>query len=301
MRKSDQFRVKALKHLSSIKSFKGSWPVWEPLLKDAIDYTNKPQSVFDLGNELTRIFKANSKSDRSQSSVASGGAAWECWVMWYLNLIFWNTSIIATRQNKRFVPITINDALAVTLGNHTTNTESDIVVYRIPKDNELKEISLEAIDQQIRNHISECDVSVVQCKTNWNDNAQIPMLWDLIYNARDFKIPNVYVGSKGYSPSSFKRFSYAFVTVPSQKVEKQPKPDSVAALRVKNLTGGNYWGQPNVPGVASNISEFFTRNFPSDFDGGVVNHLKQLMAENPQHLQAFTELNFDWPKSQRQA
>ena len=26
------------------------------------------------------------------------------------------------------------------------------------------------------------EIGVIQCKTNWNDNAQIPMLWDMIYS-----------------------------------------------------------------------------------------------------------------------
>ena len=43
----------------------------------------------------------------------------------------------------------------------------------------------------------------LQCKTNWNDNAQIPMLWDLIYNAQGFKISNISVEIKGISLNSF--------------------------------------------------------------------------------------------------
>jgi hypothetical protein len=118
------------------------------------------------------------------------------------------------------------------------------------------------------------------------------MLWDLIYNASSFKIPNVSVGTKGVSPSSFGTFSYAFMTVPT--VKKDPTPKSLATLRVKNLTGGNYWGKQNTAGVASSINEYFTRNFSTEFNGGVVSHLRNSLQNHPTQLKAFLDLDFDF-------
>ena len=41
----------------------------------------------------------------------------------------------------------------------------------------------------------------LQCKTNWNDNAQVPMLWDIIYSSNE-KLNNISVGINGVSPHS---------------------------------------------------------------------------------------------------
>lgn len=280
-----------MKHLISVGSMKKSWPIWQPIIHNHLTQPDPTQAIFDLGDKLSDVFKLNSTGVRTQSAVSGGGAAWECVVTWYLNFIFFGTDIIATRQKKDFVPSVISDALTVTISNHQTNTESDIVIYKVPNASEMQAPSLKEIDRLIRKYPKLTDVGVVQCKTNWNDNAQIPMLWDLIYNASSFKIPNVSIGSKGMSPSSFNAFSYAFMTVPT--VQKDPTSKSLAALRVNNLTGGNFWGKANKPGVALSINEYFTKNFSKEFNGGVVNHLRNSVMLNPKQIFAFTNLDFD--------
>jgi hypothetical protein len=146
----------------------------------------------------------------------------------------------------------------------------------------------------VTDNLLHTDIAIVQCKTNWNDNAQVPMLWDLIYNSKDFRITNVSVGIKGVNPASFRRFAYAFMTVPTSKGPFNPT--SLAVLRVKNMTGGNYWGRKSAAGVSSCINEFF-RNFPDVFTGGVMQHLKKQL-ENPAVLEAFLSLKFDTLKQQ---
>ncbi|MDB9969140.1 hypothetical protein OAE08_05705, partial [Gammaproteobacteria bacterium] len=94
---------------------------------------------------------------------------------------------------------------------------------------------------------------------NWNDNAQIPMLWDMVYSAKGFG-RSVTVGSKGRSIESFASFTYSFVTVPSQKDIAGYKVTSTAVNRVKHISGGNYWGLPNKQGVADSLNEFIGRN-----------------------------------------
>ena len=89
------------------------------------------------------------------------------------------------------------------------------------------------------------------------------MLWDMIYNSES-RLSNVSVGINGFSPESLRKFKYGFATVPTIKIEKL-KPYGVSVLRVKNLTGGNYWGRNTVSDIAASIKEFPSRHFPSMF------------------------------------
>lgn len=79
---------------------------------------------------------------------------------------------------------------------------------------------------------------IIQCKTNWNDNAQVPMFGDLVYSATYFK-SGVSVGNNGYLIMDVNWFTYSFVTVPRVKLEKI-KENSVCVLRVRYLSEGNY-------------------------------------------------------------
>jgi hypothetical protein len=99
-------------------------------------------------------------------------------------------------------------------------------------------------------------VTVVQCKTNWNENAQIPMLWDMVYNTKDFRDPRIEVGIKSRNLSDLKWFAYAFVTVPTNRLELY-KPTTLAVRRVHELSGGNYWGRETKSGVARSVQEIF--------------------------------------------
>jgi hypothetical protein len=115
--------------------------------------------------------------------------------------------------------------------------------------------------------MNEISIGILQTKTPGNDNAQIPMLWDMVYSAKGFG-RNVSVGSKGRSIESFASFTYSFVTVPSQKdVDKNYKVTSTAVNRVRNISGGNYWGLPTKNGVADSLNEFIGRNL-SDYVQG---------------------------------
>ena len=102
------------------------------------------------------------------------------------------------------------------------------------------------------------------------------MLWDMIYFADKFKT-NITVGREGYAISNARLFSYAFATVPTVKIDKF-KRNSVAVLRVSNLSGGNYWGIKSVSGIASSIKEMLGRNLAT---GAVESHKTTLNAELP--------------------
>ena len=272
MKVVDKFRIEVLSRLSEIPSLRDSWSQFSSSIDAIVGSNPNANQIFLLGEHLSTIFQSNSDSGRTQSQVSGGGAAWECLVTWYLNLIFWGTDVIVTKQNRNSVPQVITESLCVTIANHQTNTESDIVIYSIPNTDNLAELNLDDIDELIRADIKNVDLAVVQCKTNWNDNAQIPMLWDLIYNSTNFRIPNVFVGINGVKPTSFKNFTYSFVTVPTT-TRTRFTSTNLAVLRVNSLTGGNYWGKPTQQGVALCINNFFGRNFGNYFNGGVQTHI----------------------------
>jgi hypothetical protein len=287
----DHFRLEILKEAADLKSFRKSWNVWQPKIASLLPPHADGQALFNFGNHLSEVFLSNKVDGRGQGDLSGGGTAWECLVEWYLNLIFFGTPVIAARRKKAFIPQTILNALSVTIGNNTTNSESDIIVFSVPEVGSLRRLKLNDIDELISQFSTQVYLSVVQCKTNWNDNSQIPMLWDLIYNATGGnRIPNVSVGIKGVTPQSFEYFSYAFASVPTQK--KPIKPNSVAVQRVKNLTGGNYWGKQTESNVASSLNEYFGRNFSSFFDGGVQSHVGREIQDKPSYVDAFSNLQF---------
>jgi len=290
MKATDQFRCQVMRRLASVPTFKNSWGNFSASLNALVGPNPTDQQIFDIGENLSDVFKSNAISGRSQSSVAGGGAAWECLTTWYFNLIFWGTNVIATKQHKSFIPSVLYDSFCVTIANHRTNTESDIVVYSIPDIGNIQNLKLNDIDRLIRNNIQDVDTSIVQCKTNWNDNAQIPMLWDLIYNSTSFRIPNVYVGTNGFSPNSFRKFCYSFATVPSGN--DAYKSNSTAVLRVKNLSGGNYWGKKTEQGVCTSLNNFFGRNFANHFQGSVQSHIGQQKINDADYYHRFITLDF---------
>ena len=114
---------------------------------------------------------------------------------------------------------------------------------------------------------------VIQCKTNWNDNAQIPMLWDMVYKARVFADQSVTIGRNGYNISRLKRFTYSFVTMPSQR--RPISKGSMAVNRVAKLSGGNFWGRPSQQGVALSLSEIFNRNLEGCFETDIKTHIRK--------------------------
>jgi hypothetical protein len=271
------FKRRYLKQLAAVPTFRKCHPSWRDHIAEILGHDVDGQSLYDLGDNLAEIFRVTNRAGRGQNTLSAGGTGWECLVCWYLNLIFWNTPIIVARQNKKFIPDVVNDSLCVTISNVQTNSESDIVVFSVPHAFELGGAALADLNRHLVRHMQSSELCVVQCKTNWNDNAQIPMLWDMIYNSIQFRIRAVSVGRQGVSPSSYKHFSYAFVTVPSNS--DGYVAESTAVLRVKGLSGGNYWGRATRPGVAASIKEFPGRLFSSVFEGGIVSHLNRSISE----------------------
>ena len=289
MNNLDDIKRKYLRHLASVASFKNSWPNYRQEIDALIPQIPTGQSLFQLGDSLSKIFRAKVIKGRGQGTVSSAGASWECLLMWYLNLVFWETPLIAVRKNQKFVPSIISDVLTVTISNNSTNSESDINIFSVPDVSNFSGSTVEDLNRHLSNRISDLDLVVLQCKTNWNDNAQIPMLWDMVYNSNSSPLPNVSVGIRGVGPSSCKSFKYAFATVPTGGEEQ--KPTSVAVTRVRNLTGGNYWGWPSKQGVALSLTELPGKLFINMFPQGVSNHIDNQL-QNKNYFDSF--INLHW-------
>lgn len=74
-------------------------------------------------------------------------------------------------------------------------------------------------------------------------------------------------------------------------IKKIRRNEFIKVARVKNLTGGNFWGKTTKSGVASNIKEIAARFFSIYFSGSVARHLSQLSA-NSEYPQNFIDLNW---------
>ena len=286
-----QYKVEVLRENLGLPSIQNSWAIWRPIISSHLLPNVTGQKIFNLGENLSDIFQSNKSGSRDQSVLSGGGTAWECFNVWYLNLLFWGTPVVVTRTNKSLVPECLRNAITVTHSTIQTNTESDISIFNIPDAHLLSSRKIADLNSHLSLKMKKINFLNLQCKTNWNDNAQIPMLWDLIYNVRSFKIPSVSVGIKGLSPSSFASFCYAFSTVPTVKKENF-KASSISVLRVKNLSGGNYWGHPTDAGIAKCLNELAGSHFASEFTGGIINHLDKCISTDSSFIDKFINLDF---------
>jgi len=281
---TENLRRDAVCSLFKMKSFGSSFPHWKQDIESMkLNGQFSSKSLQLISENLRAVFQGTGGSSRNQSSLSGGGAAWEGMVCWYLNLCLLGTNCVVIKQSKKLLPDPIRKALTVMYGSTPSNTESDLIAITFPEsikafgDNFKKS----EIDEFCRISFSKLQVCVIQCKTNWNDNAQIPMLWDIIYNSAG-GIQRATVGIEGYSVENLQRFSYAFVTVPSQKKEDEHKPTSTSVLRVSQLSGGNYWGKATKVGVALTLYEMLTKNFSlalAKLDAGWHRHIDEELSK----------------------
>lgn len=221
--------------------------------------------LLDLGNHLSLTFRLDLVNDRSQTSLSGGGSVWQALICHYLNICLAGTDAIAL--SRKFVPDCIKSALKVSYtSSASVHADLDVMVVYLPGISEHAEPlrnAPKAFSQLICDSFDKASVVVVQAKTNWNDNAQIPMLWNFIYRlAASGKIPSngFSVGSGPWHLKELRSFAYAFVTVPTNKVEDY-SPTKMPVLRVANMSGGAYWGRPSQNGVILSLREFFNRNY----------------------------------------
>jgi hypothetical protein len=194
---------------------------------------------------------------------------------------------VVIKQDRKLIPKPLRDAFTVNYGNVPSNTESDLVGITFPN---LPEYNLpynsltipgltlfnrrgtfkylDTVNFLCDRDFNQLEAYIIQCKTNWNDNAQIPMLWDMIYASSSFSNTSITVGINNYQINALRRFAYAFITVPSNS-RVTYKHSSMAVKRVINLSGGNYWGKPTQHSVAASIQDFFQRNCANSNSSGI--------------------------------
>jgi len=253
-------------------SFNTSWTTWKPSIVDRIGTTPSVSDLLNLGDYLSETFKLTATIGRGQGTLSGGGYAWEGLINWYLNLGFLGSRGVAFKKMSD-LPTPLKDSISVNYGNFISNTESDIAVVifpdlpeftqpmsSIPSKVEMKSLVSKLVEQ----HFNDFQLGIIQCKTNWNDNAQIPMLWGMIYETEGFRNDNISIGKNGFSMKHLKKFTYSFCTIPSNKLELF-KANSTSVNRVRNLSGGNFWGYSSKTGIASSIKEIFNHNFESAF------------------------------------
>ncbi|MDO7284685.1 hypothetical protein Q5W88_16310 [Shouchella clausii] len=294
----EYLRREAVQNLFNAKTFRQSWDkAWRDEINSKIQHLTA-SNVVDIGDSLGSIFRLTGASGRSQSDVSGGGNAWEALVCWYLNICLIGSRTVVIKQNKNLVPDPVRQALTVSYGNFPSGTESDLIAITFPnkpcytedkdkifiRDNNGKVVSLyfgkkekkfnyiPIINLLSERDFSDFEIGVIQCKTNWNDNAQIPMLWDMIYSTSSFSRSSISVGSSTFKIDYLQRFTYSFVTVPTVNRQKISST-STCVKRVHNLSGGNYWGYPASPSIANSIKDIFGKNFTSASSQSLVNRL----------------------------
>lgn len=291
----DYYRRLSVESLFATPTVKNCWDIWKQSINDILTTRFNETDIINIGDHLSNIFQTTGGDGREQGSLSGGGVAWESLVCWYINLCTIGSRVVAVRKMS-LVPKPIQNAITVNYGNFACNTESDITViifpdlpeYNLPIDNlsvfnpqglEIKNIhktllNPELIDFLCARDFNQYEIGIIQCKTNWNDNAQIPMLWDMIYSANGFRGRNITIGREGYNIHQSSNFTYSFVTVPSNRRANYSQ-DSVAVKRVTNLSGGNYWGKPTVPNIARSLKEIFINNYLSGYRTDIRNDIKK--------------------------
>ena len=266
----EQLRSRTLHHLLSIDSVNNEWTVRCDAIRKAISNIAHPsaEDVVGLGSHLAEMFQCTGSGDRSQSALSGGGKVWEVLVLWYLNLCYAGTHAVAV--TGKFIPKCVRDALRVNYDNRSVKSDTDVVVLSHPgllecPQKKLGETKLfEAIDSLVGKDFERTGVTVIQTKTHWNDSAQTPMLWNIIY--RQARLGRIVengfgIGSGLWSVQNLGDFAYAFATVPSNSAGLKYSPDQVPVLRVKGMTGGAYWGRETKKGVCWSMGEFFIKQF----------------------------------------
>lgn len=276
----EETRKKVVQSLPITDEVKQAWKsVYTPLLGD----TPSPANILSIGEHLRSMFySTKGNASRGQSDVSQAGAIWESLVTWYINLCCTGSRVVAFKGLTN-VPSIIKDAVSVTYGTLPCAAEPDIIVLIFPDRpvytdaNELKHFknkrgNLDAskLNAEVKSDFSLMEMGIIQCKTNWNENAQIPMLWDIIYRTPIGRLQGIKVGTPGYSVLHIP-FTYAFVTVPVADVN-QFEPTSVCVARVCNLSGGNYWGLGSTPGVALSLDNIFQTNYSKGFVNGKIGY-----------------------------
>lgn len=293
---TEYFRKLSVESLFQTRTLREAWPTWKNHMQEILGDHYSEIDIINLGDHLSDVFRSTGREGRDQGQLSGGGTAWESLVCWYINLCTVGSRTVAIRKMS-LVPKPIQDAITVNYGNFACNTESDITVITFPNMEDYN-IDLDLLhiirpgthfpnfirgkfNREITDYLASRDfdryeIGIIQCKTNWNDNAQIPMLWDMIYSANGFRGRNITIGRDGFNIHDTANFTYSFVTVPSNQ-RANYNSNSVAVKRVTNLSGGNYWGKPTEQHVARSLKEIFTNNYGTGYPNNIRTEIRNAL------------------------
>ena len=116
----EYIRQESIKNLFAMSSFSDCWNIWRPQIESKLDCSN-PSTIFNLGDELSSIFKSTANGGRqgstngsdAQGNLSAGGSCWEGLVCWYLNLCLIGTRVVVIKHSKKLIPTPIADAITV--------------------------------------------------------------------------------------------------------------------------------------------------------------------------------------------
>ena len=306
----EKHRDRLLRSSLDLKSFLSRYEAYYlPIIDKYLPDYPTPKQVYEIADHLSEIFMASSEevsrgsgddNSEDQGNLSKAGIAWEALVVWTLNLHAYGSEVLVTRAGKERVPQVIRECLAVSHGNGPPdNTENDVIAFRVDPSRiptEGSKLTYKALNVAAEdNPRAHLRVGLIQCKTNWNDNAQIPMAWNIIYewarSSQTRNISDIRIGSAGKTPKTLEEFSYAFMTVPTVKNITQ---GSTAVRRVRMLSGGNYWGKRDEKDIANSLNQYFFNsksNFGDDYFGGnLQNHIKNNLENDPDYVKRFKHL-----------
>ncbi len=276
----EDFRAVIVGDLFEMKSIADVWPSAGTSLRSALP-THAPsaQDVINLGRHLSPVFTAQYEAEeltteaQQQGALSRGGAFWEGLVVWYLNLCFAGTRAVAIKKKSQ-MPSHVRDSLTVWLSAIDRLSEPDVLILHLDSpalDAPSVGNPVSGFQNLINANFALTQVINLQCKTNWNDSIQTPMLWNLMYSAARqatgagaasmnvLGAASITFGSDGHYLQGLGGFRHTFVTVPSNDLAGFT-PTSSPVLRGKAFSGGCFWGYPTTPNACRSIAEFFNVN-----------------------------------------
>ena len=276
----EQLRNDAVSKLFTTPSMEKAWEKWHPFITNLIGSPPQADKIFDLGDHLRDImFSAYEKIDtptlsETQSMKSRSGVLWESLLVWYCNLCLIGTRSVVIKKSKSLVPSQFLDAITADYGTQQEDSEADVLTLTFPDGVDLT--SFQTLEKLVGEHFKDFELGVISCKTPWNDFSVIPQHWNMVYNlainnpdALEMKI-----GINDWDVTVLKKFFYAFATLPSQKPEII-KSTSLPVVRLKKLSGGNFWGLSSKKDIAKSMKEIFKKNFSSSIGDGIESNLKK--------------------------
>ena len=280
----EQYREAAVAHSISRSSFNELFPTFQQEFQrfkplDFYKFTRISEEIRDITEKAGNVWlkrqpqptSANARIKLRNAAVSRAGKSFEFLITYYLNLGFIGSNAVVTVPTKALIADCFRDCTAVTFkGQSTQTSEIDNYVIVFPDSdkapelhkkikllnaNELKKL----ITKYSEHYFTEIQLGALQLKTNWNDTAQAPTLWNIIYELSKTKKligTGVQVGNNGWYLHDLKQFTYSFVTRPTQDPDSFTTTGTPVA-RVGSLSGGNYWGCPAKPAIAKTVSDIY--------------------------------------------